>query len=91
MGYTNLGLGEAVNRFSSAVQMAIRSLPAENIVAYLTSAGIDLEEILQVSEQMEEYEFCSVIVKALDQQKAESSMISRTTLARKATTAFELN
>ncbi|HEY0897098.1 MAG TPA: hypothetical protein VGE15_11150 [Sphingobacteriaceae bacterium] len=71
--------------------MAIRSLPQESIITYLTSAGIDLEEILQVSEQMEEYEFCSVIVKALDQQKAEDSMISKSSLSRMATTGFGLN
>lgn len=91
MGYSNLGLGEAVNRFSSAVQMAIKQLPQESIITYLTSAGIDLEEILQVSEQMEEYEFCSVIAKALEQQRAESSMISRSSLALRATADFEMN
>jgi hypothetical protein len=91
MGYSNLGLGEAVNRFSSAVQMAIKQLPQESIIQCLTSAGIDLEEILQVSEQMEEYEFCSVIAKALEQQRAENSMISRTSLELRATVGFEMN
>lgn len=72
--------------------MAIRSLPQESIITYLTSAGIDLEEILKVSEQMEEYEFCSVIVKALDQQKAENdSMISKSSLSRRASSGFGLN
>ncbi|HEY1025377.1 MAG TPA: hypothetical protein VGE26_09455 [Sphingobacteriaceae bacterium] len=87
MGYTNLT--EAVDRFSTAVQYAIKALPQESIVNYLASTDIDLHEVLGVAEQMEQYEFCSVIVKAIQQKQAESSLISAASFVKKA--SAELN
>lgn len=87
MGYTNLT--EAVDRFSTAVKHAIKALPQDSIVNYLANTDIDLQEILGVAEQMEEYEFCGVIVKALQQKEADASLISATSLAKKV--SVELN
>ncbi|HEY0666751.1 MAG TPA: hypothetical protein VGD22_01165 [Sphingobacteriaceae bacterium] len=62
-------LGEAVERFSIAIKHAIGVLPKESLVAYFASTqDINLQEILSVSEQMEEYELCDVIARAQKQR-----------------------
>lgn len=62
-------LGEAVERFSIAIKHAIGALPKESLVAYFASTqDINLQEILIVSEQMEEYELCDVIARAQKQR-----------------------
>lgn len=62
------GLGEAVERFSAAIKHALGVLPKETVVEYFASRpDVDLQEILTISEQMEEYELCALIAQA--QQK----------------------
>ena len=62
-------LGEAVERFSIAIKHAIGVLPKESLVAYFASTqDINLQEILSISEQMEEYELCDVIARAQKQR-----------------------
>lgn len=67
MSYNKLGI--ATDRFSVAIKHALGALPKESIIEYFASTSdIDLEEILSISEQMEEYELCDVIAKALKQR-----------------------
>lgn len=67
MSYNRLGV--AVDRFSIAIKHAMGALPKESLVEYFAgTSDIDLEEILNVSEQMEEYELCDVIARALKQR-----------------------
>lgn len=62
-------LGEAIEQFSAAIKHAIGVLPKESLVEYFAGASdINLDEILSVSEQMEEYELCAVIAQAQKQR-----------------------
>lgn len=62
-------LGEAVERFSIAIKHAVGVLPKESLVQYFAyTPDINLQEILNVSEQMEEYELCDVIAQAQKQR-----------------------
>jgi hypothetical protein len=66
-------LGDAVERFSIAIKHAMGSLPKESLIQYFaTSSGINLEEILNISEQMEEYELCDIILQALKHRSKSS-------------------
>jgi hypothetical protein len=58
-------LGDAVDRFSVAIKHAMGALPKETLIQYFaTSPGMNLDEILNISEQMEEYELCDIICQA---------------------------
>lgn len=77
MGHSTYG--DAIDRFSIAIKHAIRVLPKESIIEYFAaSSGINLEEILTVSEQMEEYELCDVLARALKQR----NRLSHSTLSK---------
>lgn len=62
-------LGEALEQFAIAIKHAIGAVPRECLVEYFASSReINLDEILSVSEQMEEYELCAVIALAQKQR-----------------------
>mgnify|MGYP003579930066 CR=1 FL=1 len=64
-------LSEAIENFSKAVKDAVQILPASSLSEYLSSVDQDnLQLLLNLFEQQEEYELCDIIVKALNSKKA---------------------
>jgi hypothetical protein len=63
-------LTEAIKRFSLAIKHVIQTVPKELIVNHLANTPHDeLQQMLITCEQLEEYEMCEPISKALAQKK----------------------
>lgn len=63
-------LNKAINRFSDAIKHVIRTVPTEHIINHLAKTShIELQQMLVACEQLEEYEMCVPISKALAKSK----------------------
>lgn len=64
-------LDEALQRFTAAVKHVLETEPKEQVIEhFLQSSPTELQQILKVCEQIEEYEICAVLFKALKEQEA---------------------
>lgn len=62
----SIELSEAIESFSRAVKFAVQVLPTESISEYLDKVEKDnLQLLLKIFEQQEEYEICAVIAKVI--------------------------
>jgi hypothetical protein len=69
------GLSEAIGSFSRAVKFAIQVLPPESLSEYLAKVEKDnLQLLLNLFEQQEEYEICALILKTIKQNEDHSSL-----------------
>ena len=58
----SIGISEAIENFSRAVKFAVQVLPQESLAEYLDKVEKDnLQLLLDLFEQQEEYEICAVI------------------------------
>lgn len=63
-------LNQAINRFSVAIKHVIKTVPTEHIVNHLANTSQqELQQMLSACEQLEEYEMCTPISKALAQKR----------------------
>ena len=68
MKHTNLN--EAIDRFSAAISDVIKTVPQEHIIDHLKKThSEELQQMLEVCEQLEQYELCNFILKALQQKE----------------------
>jgi hypothetical protein len=71
----SIGLSEAIGNFSRAVKFAVQVLPPESLSEYLGKVEKDnLQLLLNLFEQQEEYEICALILKAIKRNKDYSSL-----------------
>lgn len=59
-------LNKAINHFTTAVKSLMETQPEEKVIAHFAkSPSGELSQILEICEQLEEYEICHVVSSAL--------------------------